>query len=107
MRGARDRAGLSRPGAGATLGVVGRTTFTRRRALVLGAAAGLGSLLAPLRAGPGLAAVGARATRPRGVGRTAPPAPFDGGPTSRVLRVRRFDLLGVRGTGHVEVRVRR
>src|SRR4051812_21636802 len=103
MRGARDRAGVSRPAGRATLGVVGRTTFTRRRALVLGAAAGLGSLLAP----PGLAAVGARATRPRGFGLTVTPADFDGGRTSRVLRVRRFDLLGVRGTGHVEVRVRR
>src|SRR3954470_2720258 len=107
MRGARDRAGVSRPAGRATLGVVGRTTFTRRRALVLGAAAGLGSLLAPLRAAPGLAAVGARATRPRGFGLTVTPADFDGGRTSRVLRVRRFDLLGVRGTGHVEIRVRR
>src|SRR4051794_28308567 len=107
MRGARDRAWVSRPAGRATLGVVGRTTFTRRRALVLGAAAGLGSLLAPLRAAPGLAAVGARATRPRGFGLTVTPADFDGGRTSRVLRVRRFDLLGVRGTGHVEVRVRR
>src|SRR4051794_33970436 len=107
MLGARDRAGVSRPGAGATLGSVGRTTFTRRRALVLGAAAGLGSLLAPLRAAPGLAAIGSRAARPRGFGLTVTPADFDGGRTSRVLRVRRFDLLGVRGTGHVEVRVRR
>src|SRR4051794_21271828 len=98
MSGARDRAGVSRSGAGATLGSVGRTTFTRRRALVLGAAAGLGSLLRPLRA----AAVGARAARPRGFGLTVTPADFDGGRTSRVLRVRRFDLLGVRGTGHVE-----
>src|SRR3954470_21834185 len=107
MRGARDRAGVSRPAGRATLGVVGRTTFTRRRALVLGAAAGLGSLLAPLRAAPGLAAIGSRAARPRGFGLTVTPADFDGGRTSRVLRVRRFDLLGVRGTGHVEVRVRR
>src|SRR4051812_10305442 len=107
MRGARDRAGVSRRGGGATLASVGRTTFTRRRALMLGAAAGLGSLLAPLRAAPGLAAVGSRAARPRGFGLTVTPADFDGGRTSRVLRVRRFDLLGVRGTGHVEVRVRR
>src|SRR4051794_41877955 len=101
MRGARDRAGVSRRGGGATLASVGRTTFTRRRALMLGAAAGLGSLLAPLRAAPGLAAVGARATRPRGFGLTVTPADFDGGRTSRVLRVRRVDLLGVRGAGDV------
>jgi hypothetical protein len=82
---------------------VGRTTITRRRALALGAAAGLGSLLAPLRGVPALAA---RAPRPRGFGLTVTPADFDGGRTSRVLRARRFDLLGVRGSGHVEVRVR-
>jgi hypothetical protein len=82
---------------------VGRTTITRRRALALGAAAGLGSLLAPLRGAPALAA---RASRPRGFGLTVTPADFDGGRTSRVLRARRFDLLGVRGSGHVEVRVR-
>src|SRR4051794_41871753 len=99
MRGARDRAGVSRPEAGATLGAVGRTTFTRRRALVLGAAAGLGSLLAPLRAAPGLAAVGARATRPRGFGLTVTPADFDGGRTSRGLRGRRVDPLRGRGAG--------
>ncbi|MFL5849113.1 MAG: hypothetical protein ACJ76R_09270, partial [Solirubrobacteraceae bacterium] len=89
-----------------------RTTFTRRRALALGAAAGLGSLLAPLRGVPALAAGASRSrpwrgTRLRGFGLTVTPADFDGGRTSRVLRVRRFDLLGVRGTGHVEVRVRR
>jgi hypothetical protein len=82
---------------------VGRTTITRRRALALGAAAGLGSLLAPLRGVPALAA---RAQRPRGFGLTVTPADFDGGRTSRVLRARRFDLLGVRGTSAVEVRVR-
>jgi hypothetical protein len=91
---------------------VGRTTFTRRRALALGAAAGLVSLLAPLRGVPALAAGATRSrpwrgTRPRGFGLTVTPADFDGGRLSRVLRVRRFDLLGVRGTGHVEVRVRR
>jgi N-acetylmuramoyl-L-alanine amidase-like protein len=110
MRGARDRAGVSGPGAGATLGAVGRTTFTRRRALALGAAAGLGSLLAPLREVPAFAASASRSrlgTRPRGFGLTVTPADFDGGRLSRVLRVRRFDLLGVRGSGHVEVRVRR
>src|SRR3954468_7033029 len=103
MRGARDRAGVSTPAAGASLGAVGRTTITRRRALALGAAAGLGSLLAPLRGVPSLAAL---APRPRGFGLTITPADFDGGRTSRVLRARRFDLVGVRGAGRVEVRVR-
>src|SRR3954471_10292751 len=103
MRGARDRAGVSTPDAGASLGAVGRTTITRRRALALGAAAGLGSLLAPLRGVPALAAL---APRPRGFGLTVTPADFDGGRTSRVLRARRFDLVGVRGAGRVEVRVR-
>jgi hypothetical protein len=84
-------------------GAVRRTTLTRRRALALGAAAGLGSLLAPLRSLPAFAA---RAPRPRGFGLTVTPADFDGGRTSRVLRVRRFDLVGVRGVGTVEVRVR-
>src|SRR4051812_38712772 len=85
---------------------MGRRTFTRRRALGLGAAAGLGSMLAPLRAMPALAAA-TRGPRPRGFGLTVTPADFDGGRTSRVLRARRFDLLGVRGRGSVEVRVRR
>src|SRR3954468_1264 len=103
MRGARDRAGVSAPEPGASLGAVGRTTITRRRALALGAAAGLGSLLAPLRGVPALAAL---APRPRGFGLTVTPADFDGGRASRVLRARRFDLVGVRGTGRVEVRAR-
>jgi len=102
MRSARDRAEVSGPAAGATLGAVGRT-ITRRRALALGAAAGLGSLLGPLRALPALAA---RGPRPRGFGLTVTPADFDGGRTSRVLPARRFDLIGVRGSGLVEVRVR-
>ena len=89
--------------AGATLGAVGRTTITRRHALALGAAAGLGSLLGPLRALP---AVATRGPRPRGFGLTVTPADFDGGRTSRVLPARRFDLIGVRGAGHVDVRVR-
>ena len=93
------------PDAGATPPEVGRRTFTRRRALALGAAAGVGSLVAPLRGVPALAA-SARGSRPRGFGLTVTPADFDGGRTSRVLRARRFDLLGVRGSGAVEVRVR-
>src|SRR5436190_1312435 len=59
--------------------------------------------LGPLRALPALAA---RAPRPRGFGLTVTPADFDGARTSRVLRAWRFDLLGVRGSGRVEVRVR-
>jgi hypothetical protein len=83
---------------------VGRTTITRRRALLLGASAGLASLLGPFRDVPALAA---RRPRARGFGLTVTPADFDGGRTSRVLRApRRFDLVGVRGSGRVEVRVR-
>src|SRR4051812_18249627 len=103
MRGARERAGGFAPVRAASLDAVGRTTFTRRRALVLGAAAGLGSLLGPLRSVPAFAT---RTSRPRSFGLTVTPADFDGGRVSRVLRVRRFDVLGVRGSGHVDVRVR-
>ena len=86
---------------------MGGTTITRRRALVLGAAAGLGSLLVrPFSAlGRGAPA------RARGFGMAVVPGDFEGA-TSRVLRApRRFDLLGVRGPdavrGRFEVRVRR
>jgi hypothetical protein len=52
-------------------------------------------------------AFAARAPRARGFGMTVTPADFAGGRTSRVLRApRRFDLLGVRGSGRVDVRVR-
>ena len=86
---------------------MGGTTITRRRALVLGAAAGLGSLLARP-----LVALGRGApARARGFGMAVGPGDFEGA-TSRVLRApRRFDLLGVRGPdaahGRFEVRVRR
>ena len=86
---------------------MGGTTITRRRALVLGAAAGLGSLLVrPFSAlGRGAPA------RARGFGMAVVPGDFEGA-TSRVLRApRRFDVLGVRGPdaarGRFEVRVRR
>ena len=86
---------------------MGGTTITRRRALVLGAAAGLGSLLVrPFSAlGRGAPA------RVRGFGMAVVPGDFEGA-TSRVLRApRRFDVLGVRGPdaarGRFEVRVRR
>src|SRR4051794_29927613 len=103
MRGARQRAGVSRPGGAAMLGAVGSTRITRRRALALGAAAGLGSLVSPLRS---VSAFAALSPRPRGFGLTVTPADFDGGRTSRVLRVRRFDVIGVRGAGPGELRVR-
>ena len=84
----------------------GRGAITRRRALALGALAGLGSLVAaPLRAVPALAS--RRTPKARGFGLTVTPADFAGSRTSRVLRApRRFDLLGLRGSGHMEVRVR-
>jgi hypothetical protein len=83
----------------------GRQAITRRRALLLGASAGLASLLSPARSAPAFAA---RPARVRGFGLTVTPADFGGGRTSRVLRApRRFDLIGVRGAGRVEVRVRR
>src|SRR3954451_833951 len=103
MRGARDRAAVSRRDGAAMLGAVGSTRITRRRALALGAAAGLGSVVSPLRS---VSAFAALSPRPRGFGLTVTPADFDGSRTSRVLRARRFDLLGVRGAGRVEVRVR-
>src|SRR4051812_26259254 len=103
MRGARDRAAVSRRDGAAMLGAVGSTRITRRRALALGAAAGLGSLVSPLRSASAFAAL---SPRPRGFGLTVTPADFDGGRTSRVLRARRFDVIGVRGAGPVEVRVR-
>jgi N-acetylmuramoyl-L-alanine amidase len=85
----------------------GRGAITRRRALTVGALAGLGSFVAaPLRAVPALAA--SRAPRARGFGLNVTPADFAGRRTSRVLRApRRFDLLGLRGSGHMEVRVRK
>jgi N-acetylmuramoyl-L-alanine amidase-like protein len=102
---AGDRAAVAARATEATLARVGATTITRRRALVLAAATGVGSLLArPLEA---LARV--PSTRPRGFGMVVGSGELEGG-VSRVLRApRRFDLLGVRGPGHgrLEVRVRR
>src|ERR671937_1249271 len=102
---AGHRAGVAGQDGAATLAAVGATTTTRRRALVLGAAAGMGSLLArPLNA-LGRAAPG----RVRSFGMDVAPSDFAGA-TSRVLRApRRFDIVGVRGAHAVglEVRVRR
>jgi hypothetical protein len=104
---AADDAGVARPQAGGTLAAVGRTTITRRRALALGAVAGLGPLL-----GRPLNALARTApARPRGFGLDVRPGDFEGA-ASRVLRApSRFDLLGVRAPrsvhGRLEVRVRR
>jgi hypothetical protein len=103
---ARRRAELAAGGRGATLAAVGRTTITRRRALALGAAAGLGSLLS---ARPSLALGRSGPGRASGFGLDVRAADFEGR-MSRVLRApRRFDLLGVRGAraAGLEVRVRR
>src|SRR3954447_7561041 len=95
----RDRAARG----GAALAAPERRAITRRRALALGAGAGFASLLAPLRAVPARAA---RAPRARAFGLTVTPADFAGTRTSRVLPARRVDLVGVGGSGGVEVRVR-
>jgi hypothetical protein len=90
----------------ASLGPVRRAAVTRRRALTLGATAGLGSLLA---SSPVAALGRGRRPKPRGFGLVVDPSDFPaGGGTSRVLRApRRFDLLGLRGArGNVELRVR-
>ena len=86
---------------------MGRPTITRRRALVLGAATGLGSLLGT----SPVPALARRTPRARAFGLTVGPGDFEGA-TSRVLRTsRRFELLGVRGAeavrGGLEVRARR
>ncbi|WP_187369361.1 N-acetylmuramoyl-L-alanine amidase [Baekduia soli] len=79
--------------------------LTRRRALALGAAAGLTSLWtrAPAPAWAG------RLVRPRGFGLDVAPGAFSGRRTAVLRAPRRFDLLGVRGAAAagLEVRVRR
>jgi hypothetical protein len=82
-------------------------SLTRRRALTLGAAAGLSSLLS--RATPAAWARGAGA--PRSFALTVAPGDFDTRGRTAVLRApARFDLLGARGEGRtglgLEVRVR-
>src|SRR4051794_41900284 len=96
MRGARDRAAVSRRDGAAMLGAVGSTRITRRRALALGAAAGLGSLVSPLRS---VSAFAALSPRPRGFGLTVTPADFDGGRARRALRAPRVRRNGARGAG--------
>ncbi|MET0601010.1 MAG: hypothetical protein ABW167_03390, partial [Baekduia sp.] len=82
-------------------------SLTRRRALTLGAAAGLSSLLS--RAVPTTWARGAAA--PRSFGLAVAPGDFGASGRTAVLRApARFDLLGARGEGRaglgLEVRVR-
>ncbi len=82
--------------------------MTRRRALMAGAATGLGSLLCrPL--GSIAAAAEVRPAAARSFRLDVAPDAFAGGRVSRVLRApRRFDLLGLRGApAGSEVRVRR
>jgi hypothetical protein len=91
----------------ATVGRLDAPSLTRRRALTLGAAAGLSSLLS--RAAPAAWARGAAA--PRSFGLTVARGDFDGGGRTAVLRApSRFDLLGVRGEDRaglgLELRVR-
>ncbi|HMJ36821.1 MAG TPA: N-acetylmuramoyl-L-alanine amidase [Baekduia sp.] len=83
-------------------------SLTRRRALALGAAAGLSSVLT--RAAP--PAWASSAAAPSGFGLTLARDAFGAGRRTAPLRApRRFDLLGVRGDGlqaaGLEVRVRR
>src|SRR4051812_30516782 len=104
---ARDRARLAGLEGEGRVTAMGRGAMSRRRALALGAATGLGSLLG---AGP-VPALGRRTARARGFGLTVRPGDFEGA-TSRVLPTsRRFELLGVRGAeavrGGLEVRTRR
>ena len=105
---ARFPARLAAPEGATSLDRVDAPPLTRRRALALGAAAGLSSLLIHAPA----PAWARRALRPRGFGLDVVPGAFSGGGRTGVLRApRRFDLLGVRGpwpAGHrLEVRVRR
>jgi hypothetical protein len=91
----------------ATVSRLDAPSLTRRRALTLGAAAGMSSLIA--RAVPTAWARGAAA--PRSFGLAVTPGDFDARGRTGVLRpTARFDLLGARGEGRaglgLEVRVR-
>src|SRR6185436_20980163 len=83
--------------------------LTRRRALALGAAAGLSSALTRAPAPPWARHV---AASPRGFGLDVPRDAFDARGRTAVLRApRRFDLLGLRGDGlgatGLQIRARR
>src|SRR3954471_9972760 len=106
---ARSPARLAPPEAPVNLGSVTAPPLTRRHALALGAATGVTSLLT--RATPPAWATPARASAARGFGLDVARGAFGDGRRTGPLRApRRFDLLGVRGTGlaraGLQVRVR-
>jgi N-acetylmuramoyl-L-alanine amidase len=104
---ARKPANLAGPGGRSSLGGVDAPSLTRRRALALGAAAGLSSVFA--RAAP--SAWARSATAPKGFGLSVARDAFGASGTTGVLRApRRFDLLGIRegaAGATLDVRVRR
>jgi hypothetical protein len=102
---AREHARVDPAAEAINLAAVARTTLTRRRALVLGAAAGAGTLLSGTPR-PALARAASRG--PRAFGLKVDAADFDGR-LSRVLRAPAgFDVVGLRGARQgVELRVRR
>ncbi|HEU4975583.1 MAG TPA: peptidoglycan recognition protein [Baekduia sp.] len=86
--------------------------LTRRRALALGAAAGLSSLLTDVGSARAVVRASSRAAAPRGFGLPLPHDVFGADRRTAVLRApRRFDVVGIRGAGlaqaRLEVRVRR
>jgi hypothetical protein len=107
---ARDRAGVDRAGPVASLDPVRRVGVTRRHALTLGAAAGLGALLGPAPGASGARLVLPARREPSGFGMDVAGAELPGADgLSAVLRApRRFDLVGVRhGPARLELRTRR
>jgi hypothetical protein len=105
---ARLPARLAHRKAATTLKVVDAPSLTRRRALALGAAAGLSAALTRVPA----PAWARRAAAPRGFGLDVPRDAFDARGQTDVLRApRRFDLLGLRGdepgAAGLQVRARR
>lgn len=88
------------------------SSLTRRRALALGAAAGLSSLLTDAGAARAASRASSRAAAPRSFGLDLPRGAFGRDGRTAVLRApRRFDLVGLRGRGlgdaALELRVRR
>src|SRR4051812_30781820 len=107
---ARDRAGVDRAGALASLDPVRRVGVTRRHALTLGAAAGLGVLFGPASGASGarLAVPGHREPSGFGMDVAGGELPGGGGPSPVLRAPRRFDLVGVRGgPAELELRTRR
>jgi hypothetical protein len=109
---ARFPARLEAPEHGVTLASVAAPSLTRRRALALGAVAGLSSVLPSRSASAAGSSRAARLGAPTAFGLRVPRGSFSGrARTTEVLAApARFDLLGVRGSGRVglglEVRVR-